>query len=140
MATKKKKKTPKKNKLVPMKAVKCPICEGKGRVDSPVINAPVKCRGCDGKGWVEVHYAEVVKAPKVMPQPNPADWIPQSDPQPAQPIPWKTYPIDGTQIIWGDTTVDYTANSTSADYTVTYTGDEWVSSDKALFNQSGGNT
>lgn len=48
-----------------MKAVLCPVCKGKGRVYNKTIKTQIKCRGCDGKGWVEVHYAEVVPAPKV---------------------------------------------------------------------------
>jgi len=36
------------------KAVKCPVCEGKGKVSSMV-----GCCGCQGKGWVEVSEAEL---------------------------------------------------------------------------------
>lgn len=41
-------------------AVKCPVCEGSGRVRQgdlkPTVNNPlsVACHGCDGKGWVKV--------------------------------------------------------------------------------------
>jgi len=44
-----------------MKAVKCPVCDGLGKVKDPNYNPgatgeqqDVKCHGCDGKGWVEV--------------------------------------------------------------------------------------
>ena len=41
------------------KAVKCPICEGKGKAapEGMWAGSPDSyptCHGCDGKGWVEV--------------------------------------------------------------------------------------
>ena len=45
-----------------MKAVLCPICNGKGEVtpnwDSWDHRTLVKCHGCDGKGWVEITEGE----------------------------------------------------------------------------------
>ena len=42
-----------------MKAVKCPVCEGSGKVPPaiPVGTETVPCHGCGGKGWVEVGEA-----------------------------------------------------------------------------------
>ena len=41
-----------------MKAVLCPVCEGKGKLNLWNYNnfslSQEKCYGCDGKGWVEV--------------------------------------------------------------------------------------
>ena len=41
-----------------VKAVKCPVCGGSGKVQSGIISvvAPMfeTCHGCGGKGWVEV--------------------------------------------------------------------------------------
>ena len=93
--------------LVPMKAVVCPLCNGKGRVESSVIKARVKCIGCEGKGWVEVHFAKVVQAPKttsipgIPPMPNPVQPSPHYTPYVSpNTIPGGgggTYPIGG----WG---------------------------------------
>lgn len=147
----KKKQNQKKPKpeLVPMKAVKCPVCEGKGMVLSSIINAKVKCKGCDGKGWVEVHYAEVVKAPKVVPMPE----LPKAQPQPyrptidpnIQPVPWQPYTITsgGTTPEWITSKMQYAGGvsggtgSAGGTATITYTdAGTWVSNDTALFNNS----
>ena len=44
-----------------MKAVLCPICNGKGTLCDHGVNTPLAlhptcptCHGCGGKGWVEV--------------------------------------------------------------------------------------
>ena len=39
-----------------MKAVLCPICNGRGKIEdnSTSANLLVTCHGCRGKGWVEV--------------------------------------------------------------------------------------
>lgn len=39
-----------------MKAVKCPFCEGSGKVSPtlPIGTEMVPCHGCGGRGWVEV--------------------------------------------------------------------------------------
>ena len=41
------------------KAIKCPVCEGKGKIPDPLTMSAtatieVVCHGCGGKGWVEV--------------------------------------------------------------------------------------
>ena len=47
-----------------MKAVKCPICKGRGKITKPtpkwegtITDEEIceQCYGCNGKGWVEVH-------------------------------------------------------------------------------------
>ena len=46
-----------------MQAVKCPVCNGSGKVKDPNYDPDtttgkqknVTCHGCGGKGWVEVH-------------------------------------------------------------------------------------
>lgn len=40
------------------KAVKCPVCEGKGKLSSMI-----GCHGCQGKGWVEVSEAKLEFSP-----------------------------------------------------------------------------
>ena len=42
-----------------MKAVLCPVCNGKGTTKSidPTETSEYKCHGCGGKGWVEVSEA-----------------------------------------------------------------------------------
>ena len=47
-----------------MKAVICPVCEGKGQIKDAEIMGPEVteittklCHGCSGKGWVEVNEA-----------------------------------------------------------------------------------
>lgn len=43
-----------------MKAVKCPVCNGTGKVEpypnysSSNTSSKITCNGCNGKGWVEV--------------------------------------------------------------------------------------
>lgn len=130
-----------------MKAVICPICEDKGMVLSSIINTKVKCRGCDGKGWVEVHYAEVVKAPETvsipqLPQTQPQPYTPQIDPN-IQPVPWQPYTItSGTTTpdwvsskMWGAGSNGSTATGGGGTATITYTdAGTWVSNDTALFS------
>lgn len=74
-------KVPQTNKLIPMVPVKCPLCEGRGRVMSIVVKTLIKCHGCEGKGWVEVHMAKPVNSPPVIPigQPIPQTPKPQQD-------------------------------------------------------------
>jgi DnaJ-class molecular chaperone len=45
------------------KAVKCPVCGGKGKIvketaftTGGIVENSEVCHGCDGKGWVEVSY------------------------------------------------------------------------------------
>lgn len=42
-----------------MRAVLCPVCDGKGKINDPLTVAAtstvkVVCHGCQGRGWVEV--------------------------------------------------------------------------------------
>ena len=63
-----------------MKAVKCPVCNGTGKLcketsdSTDISKIEVTCHGCNGRGWVEVHddytpYPE----PNPMPYPIPED-------------------------------------------------------------------
>ena len=38
------------------RAVKCPVCDGRGRLSIGAMTADTTnlCHGCDGKGWVAV--------------------------------------------------------------------------------------
>jgi hypothetical protein len=116
----KKKSSPEKTskKLVPMKAVLCPVCKGNGRVMNKVIKAHIKCRGCEGKGWVEVHYAEPVKAPKIKTLPyvpvQPDDTLRKEYDK------WRTDIGDYTYIS-GSSTADPQKWDRSGNYNVTYT-------------------
>ena len=40
-----------------MKAVRCPVCHGKGivRLGWYLFLVTRECVGCEGKGWVEIH-------------------------------------------------------------------------------------
>jgi DnaJ-class molecular chaperone len=41
-----------------MKAVKCPLCSGNGKIINKYYNSGINykiCYGCSGKGWVEVY-------------------------------------------------------------------------------------
>lgn len=44
-----------------MKPVRCPICEGKGRIldgiPTSVLDAD-QCHGCGGRGWIEVRETD----------------------------------------------------------------------------------
>ena len=61
------------------KAVKCPVCEGAGQVDTekvplvePVPHRFNPCHGCGGKGWVEVADNESPYGPyPICPYPYP---------------------------------------------------------------------
>lgn len=49
-----------------MKAVKCPVCNGKGTIkdEGCLVMTEHKCHGCDGKGWVQVSEDFPPKMPK----------------------------------------------------------------------------
>ena len=63
-----------------MKAVKCPVCDGSGKVKDPDYDSDttagkqgnVTCHGCNGKGWVEVN--EDYQFVPVNPYPYPKPW------------------------------------------------------------------
>ncbi len=62
-----------------MKAVICPVCNGKGQLENPLTPEMRKnCHGCEGLGWVEVGEDSYL-----IPQPGPVPQYPN--------IPW--YPI-----------------------------------------------
>ena len=43
------------------RAVKCPVCEGRGTIKNPdsTTTTEVPCHGCGGRGWVVVYDKEV---------------------------------------------------------------------------------
>ncbi len=55
------------------KAVKCPICEGKGKVAPEGVgwsgspDSYPLCHGCSGKGWVEVGMSDYEKREQISP-------------------------------------------------------------------------
>ena len=71
-----------------MKAVKCPVCDGSGKVKDPNYDPGatgeqqnVTCHGCSGKGWVEVN--EDYRFEPI----NPYPYDPWRTPRP-----WDSYP------------------------------------------------
>lgn len=98
--------------IVPMKAVECPLCKGKGRVMNDVVKTKIKCHGCEGKGWVEVHYAQIGEAPKFIPQTVPYPPIPHD--------PYKREDFDPyikRYKEWSEPNVSYSAVSQTTDST-----------------------
>ena len=52
-----------------MKAVLCPVCNGKGRIYGGYESGtePLEtCHGCGGKGWVEVHEESCCSYPMAL--------------------------------------------------------------------------
>jgi hypothetical protein len=72
-----------------MRAVLCPVCNGKGKIPKKKEYKILKkeCHGCKGKGWVEVRECQPV-------YPYPEPWYPRPyDPNPYPPWydqPWTT--------------------------------------------------
>lgn len=53
-----------------MKAVICPVCQGKGWIWSEIASKKtIECHGCDGKGWVEVQEEPANTGPYILPNP-----------------------------------------------------------------------
>jgi len=57
-----------------MKAVLCPVCNGKGTICDHEIGTPQYlhptcpiCHGCNGLGWVEVHEQLLISSEPVIP-------------------------------------------------------------------------
>ncbi|KKK49569.1 hypothetical protein LCGC14_3133720 [marine sediment metagenome] len=52
-----------------MKAVKCPVCDGKGQIVNCFGEGgsyqEVDCHGCQGKGWVEVGAPDIKFDPSI---------------------------------------------------------------------------
>jgi len=54
-----------------MKAVLCPVCDGKGKVLESITEGHIKaefdreCHGCLGKGWVEVSDDAYIAMPSI---------------------------------------------------------------------------
>ena len=55
-----------------MKAVKCPVCNGKGIIGEGTHKEKT-CNGCSGKGWITI---------------NDFYPYPYIDPEPYEPMPW----------------------------------------------------
>ena len=47
------------------RAVKCPVCEGRGTIRNPdpTTAEEISCHGCGGKGWVVVYDRFVLTYP-----------------------------------------------------------------------------
>jgi len=58
-----------------MKAVTCPVCQGKGTICNHDVDIPLylhptcpTCHGCGGVGWVQVHEEAQYSYPTTLPE------------------------------------------------------------------------